>query len=139
MKLKNSLFLLIALVFMASSCTKKINIEDITGTWKVVEFNVKNSEVSPMIFTSAKYQALACVYKFSADKSWELKSNNFECINMKGKWSFDPNSKALKMTYDINPDISTEEYTIESLNSSKMKWTQKSKEIGDIEFELIKE
>ncbi|MGB3776777.1 MAG: hypothetical protein WA960_00355 [Tunicatimonas sp.] len=136
MKIMMPLFSLASLLLF--SCENQIDENELIGNWEVSEFKANTPELSQALIEGAKIEALSTSYLFKKDKTCSMKSNYI--LNGRiGKYELIAETSIIKITYPPEDGSSIEEYKVESLNGSSMKWTQNMGELGSLTLMLTKE
>lgn len=118
------------------SCSQNINTNQLTGTWKVVDFRADLLDLNPLILNYAEEIALSSIYTYINDSS--CNRIDFEGL-VNGKWKLDVQNKSITMLW-TNPEFATsnEQYQIKKLNNNKMTWLVDFQELGHLEMDLEK-
>ena len=126
-----------ALLTILSSCSNKIDYEEIHGTWQVSEFRSNTPQISKQLIEGTRNMILNTKYLFNEDSSYQVLSIE-ESMNESGKWSINPENNMLTL---ISKDVGhkNEHFEILMLNNSKMEWFQDIGTLGYLKFELEKE
>lgn len=132
--LKNTLLFCFFIAALFTGCSNEIDKKHLVGNWKVVDFTVNTSELSPTIVEGGKATALASSYSFKADKTVSLESNYY---SQTGKYEILEKSNVLVMT--TAEDGSAEIYSIKSLSGNSMVWIQDMGDLGTATLTLTKE
>ncbi len=136
--MKKVLLMLILVMALLPSCGAQIDINDLPGTWQVVDFEANVQFLSAELIKAAEEEALSCVYTFTNDNNFSMRSS-FISNGEGGVWSYSAEDNTIQMTYKPGGQQTQELYTVEYLNSNSMKWTQYMEGFGTLTMMLIKD
>ncbi|WP_436515637.1 hypothetical protein [Ekhidna sp. To15] len=122
------LILLIAL----ASCGGTIDETKLVGEWRVEEFSANTPDLSPALIEAAKEDAISTTYILNSDGTYTVASN-YDPNGIEGAWKFYSTGDLLELT-EIG--VSTQMFSVESLDSVTMVWVQDVADFGNLTFTL---
>lgn len=123
--MRTTLALVLSLM-MISGCTEKkedtllpINNEGVTGVWQAQRFISTLPGLTEEQKKGGEQEFLSSIYTLRPDHSFNLTSDAY-AAGANGRWELDPNTKLLRMSYEMGGERGQEEFTVESLKKDTL-------------------
>lgn len=128
-------FILIS-IYSCQENKKSINESYIIGHWKIYDFLDNTKNINPQLIEEGKKIALSTEYIFKKDNTYSMTSS-IEDAN--GTWSYDSESRIIKMNYSSEfEENAVEKYEVSKFDDDKMVWRTNYDEFGFFEMMVSK-
>ena len=128
-------FILIS-IYSCQENKKSIDESYIIGHWKIYDLLDNTKNINPQLIEEGKKIALSTEYIFKKDNTYSMTSS---IKDANGTWSYDSESRIIKMNYSSEfEENAVEKYEVSEFDDDKMVWRTNYDEFGFFEMMVSK-